>query len=60
MMRPFDEHEFEQRLVEDAAEIAAIVLEDAGVEIWHSMRKFDGQPHYRDDHPIGCGCTYCN
>jgi hypothetical protein len=28
--------------------------------IWHSMRKWGGDPRQQDTHPINCGCTYCN
>lgn len=28
--------------------------------IWHSMRKWSGDPTQQDTHPINCGCTYCN
>lgn len=36
------------------------VIEDAGAEIWHSLRKWRGDPTQRDDHPLTCGCTVCN
>lgn len=38
----------------------AAVRRAAADEIWHSMQKFDGDPIQGNNHPINCGCTYCN
>ena len=39
---------------------AEAVLDAAGDRIWHSIRKFDGDPSRVDFHAITCGCTECN
>lgn len=38
---------------------AVRVVEAAGEEIWHNLRKW-GDPSQRDNHTLDCGCTYCN
>lgn len=39
---------------------AQTVIACAADYIWHSMRKFDGNPCLIDNHPINCGCAWCN
>jgi hypothetical protein len=36
------------------------VLQAAADEIWHSMQKYSGNPTHQNNHPINCGCTYCD
>ena len=38
---------------------AEAVRQAAANMVWHSMRKFDGNPTHVDYHPLNCGCTRC-
>ena len=51
-------------VLEDAGQLftdadAEAVTQAAAALIWHSMRKFGGDPSHVDYHALDCGCTEC-
>lgn len=48
------------RMLNDGKEQARRAIEDAGVLIWNSIQKYDGDPRDELGHPVSCGCTYCS